>query len=431
MRLNFFSRCTPLWAAALLLAAALFSAPTLSAQNNRGFGQVRIAILVIDPASGRELNRIAPGHTLTLEEGQTVVLRLQATFTGSKGLARPAANFQPLSGGARVQLARSVGGNSEIRLQAIRRDNPSDSEAMTLIGYQTNDFGAGVQAGAVAIKVIKAPPLAVGAFEAEVWDPDAQEVVGRLAPGQTLALESGQRVQLKMKAVSPNGQRRKNVHAQYKLLAGSDQVSIRYNQEQGVLTIEGRDAGRSGKARLAYSIGGNLDLRRGVQRQGEFIIAVSDPYRVIGGRTESAELVSLLYRAILLRAPEEGVVAARARDIDQHGLAGIQRQARQIAESPESMKVFRPNGDVDFRLEALYLHLLGIAPADIPAAERRTFTALLKRKQIVGVVEALIASDRFLYRHGFQEGEEASRPQQQPGVPGRRPRDRRPGRPPR
>ncbi len=428
MRLSFSPRRSPLSAAVLLLVAAILAATAVSAQTNRGFGQVHLSIMVIDPASGQELDRVAPGHTVTLEEGQTVVLRLQATFSGNKSLARPAARFQPLAGGSRVRLARSVGGNSEIRLQAVRLDNPSDREAMTLIGFETDDFGAGAQAGAVAVRVIKAPPMAVGAFEAEVWDPDRQETIGRLAPGQTLALESGQRVQLRMMAVSPNGLKRKNVQAQYRLVTGSDQVSIRFDNQQGWLLVEGRDAGRSGKAQLAYSVGGNLDLRRGVRRQGEFTVVVSDPYRNIGGRTDSSELVTLLYRAILLRKPEEGIVAARSRDIDLHGLEGVQRQAREIAASPESTKLFRPDGFVDHRLEALYLHLLGIPPEEIPAAERRTFTALLKRKQIVSVVEGIIASDRFLFRHGYYEDDEAGMPNR-PGAR-LRPRDRSSARPP-
>jgi hypothetical protein len=177
------------------------------------------------------------------------------------------------------------------------------------------------------------------------------------------------------------------------------------DRDEGWMTIEGGRPDRSGVARLEFTVepAENMELRPGVQQRGEILVALQDPHDAIGSRTDPAILVQDLYKGILQRKPEEGIVRARAKDIADHGLAGLKRQAHEIAESPESIQKLRPDGDVSDRLEALYLHLLGVEPEEIPTAEGRVYTTLLKRKEIAEVVERMIDSDRYHFRHGFYE----------------------------
>jgi hypothetical protein len=394
--------------AALGVVWILLAPAPSTAQSVRPLGGSSLTLDVLDPGTGRSLTRIAAGHTVTLEEGQRVILRLESArlSAGSKALARPATRFAVLAGDARVRLERSTGGNSEAVLEALNTENPTDRAAMTLIGFEVIEARSenAALAGAIAVEVRKAPPLSVAELKIEVWDPFQQRAVAMLDPGQTLQIEPGQRLRVRVQALGANGVNRRVPPVKYRLLEGESQVLLGIvDRDEGWLTIEGRQPQRGAVARLEFVVepGASMEFRSGVELRGELRIAVKDPHTNIGAPTDAKVLIQELYKGILMRRPEDGIVETRARDIAENGLEGLKRQAREIAESPESIHKFNPDGDVRDRLEALYLHLLGVEPKDIPTAEGRVYTALLQRTDIAEVVMRMIASDRFLFRHGF------------------------------
>ncbi len=128
------------------------------------------------------------------------------------------------------------------------------------------------------------------------------------------------------------------------------------------------------------------------------------------GERQARELWSNLYRAILLREPDNFAGVERLR---REGYPALLEQARAIAESDESaVGVYARGACNEQRLLALYRHAWGLTETQIPRDQWARYLDLMHARRYADVVAAFLQSDLFLKHNGLdaQTGAAVRRP---------------------
>lgn len=232
-----------------------------------------------------------------------------------------------------------------------------------------------------------------------VWTPREHSEAALLGDGQTLRLEEGQTVILRVVAPDKTnpGPERVYLAARYDVERGEDRVTLQNaNVEKGWIELtarEGRGTRRDPvvvRWELAERVWlGDPGLARGAIR----VEIEPGPYRY------AEDAVAELYRGILLREPDPGARSWVER-IARGGYQELFAAAQAIAESRESeIDVYARGACNQQRLIALYRHLLGVEATGLDQRRWRAELDRMGRGDIAGVVADLVRSPSYRDRH--------------------------------
>lgn len=276
-----------------------------------------------------------------------------------------------------------------------------------------------------------APPAAAAGTEivevrVYVTDPDSNQFVAVVGPGEVLTLPPAAAVRLRMAAVPRQLDRRwpsarfeveaeVGVEVDDGILAkqrGEPMVTIGdANVERGNATLKTRRG--EGESAVRYTILPDAELSITEElRSGHFTVRVrrgteleplTDPVAEEPEPEADVDLIGELYRAILMREPEPAAVESyRQRLGDAPDYAQAIALATEIAESDESrVALYRRGVSYEERLAALYEHLAGIDPKEVDAERWRADLELLRDGRIDQIVDAMVRSPGFRERHGY------------------------------
>jgi hypothetical protein len=232
-----------------------------------------------------------------------------------------------------------------------------------------------------------------------VWTPREHTETALLGDGQTLRLEQGQTVILRVVAPDKTnpGTERVYLAARYSVDRGDDRVSLHdANVEKGWVELTAGPGGRDRREPVAvrWDLAQSVSLENSGLAHGSIRVEVEPgPYRY------GEEAVAELYRGILLR--EQGPSARSwVERVSRGGYDELVRAAQEIAESRESeIDVYTRGACNQQRLLALYRHLLGVESAALDQRRWRAELDRMGRGDISGVVLDIVRSAAYRERH--------------------------------
>lgn len=257
-----------------------------------------------------------------------------------------------------------------------------------------------------------------------VKDLSSDREIGSIAPGGTFSLPEGARVRLILTAMAP-GRGRGPAYPTTEFTEatpGRGWVRItRTNTENANATLEivqPSNANASRTETLRYRITETIGIPNNL-REGSFTIQVQPAGNNgntgtgstgstgntgnTGSTSQARDLVSALYRGILLREPDEAGARTYIDAVSRGGYAELARVAAQIASSDESrIRLYeRENVCNQQRLLALYKNLLGVDSNQVDTRQWDTYLRQMNAGDIDDVVTALVRSDAFRRRHNL------------------------------
>lgn len=256
--------------------------------------------------------------------------------------------------------------------------------------------------------------LRVSELRIGLQDMKTKADLGYVQPGETLELEVGDRVRLRMVAVV-GGQWRapRYPSAAFAVLAGSDKMNIsQVDREQGSAVIEATRATGGRDALVSYEILDQLDIRPGLVK-GTITVRIGGtpaaapaptpaPPAPEVGSSRAAETVAALYQGILMREPDAGGAQPLISRIEREGYPAVLTAALGLANSRESQADLGSRGVTpEQRLEALYRNLLGQSLGQIDSAAWDADLQRLRQGRMDEVIRRLVGSPEFRAQHRF------------------------------
>jgi hypothetical protein len=235
-----------------------------------------------------------------------------------------------------------------------------------------------------------------------VWTPREHTESALLRDGETLRLEEGETVILRVVAPDKTnpGSERVYLAARYGVERGDERVSLHdADVQKGWVELTARESrrGRRDPVVVRWELAepvrlGDRELARGSIR----VEIEPGPYRY------GEEAVAELYRGILLREPDSGARGWVER-VSRGGYQELLVAAQAIAESRESeIDVYTRGACNQERLLALYRHLLDVEPAALDQRRWRAELDRMGRGDIAGAVLDLVRSEA--YRDRYERG---------------------------
>jgi hypothetical protein len=244
-----------------------------------------------------------------------------------------------------------------------------------------------------------------------VWTPREHSETALLRDGETLRLEEGQTVILRVVAPDKTNPASERVYlaARYSVERGDDRVSLHdADIQKGWVELTAREGRRDRRDPVVvrWELAERALLEEPGLARGAIRVEVEPgPYRY------GEEAVAELYRGILLREPDAGARGWVER-VSRGGYAELLAVAQAIAESRESeIEVYTRGACNQQRLIALYRNLLGVEPAALDQGRWRAELDRMGRGDIAGVVLDIVRSPAYRERHegGRQESGEDRR----------------------
>jgi hypothetical protein len=241
-----------------------------------------------------------------------------------------------------------------------------------------------------------------------VIDPATGDELGVLTPGQEIALAPGEQRIFRL-FTEDRAQGRLTLGGNFGLGPTASPLQIVGTPGRGEVRIQLDDAAVGQRFPLGWKLGDQIPVSDEALRLGRIMVRVvstpgvgTAPILQYPGRVP-ATVVTVLYRAILMRDPEAGGASGSIDDIARNGYDGVLRVANTIANSEESRSRIYVDRNVtnEQRLEALYRELLGMRRTDVSASQWESDLVQLGRGNIAGVVDAIVRSEQFRTRFGF------------------------------
>ena len=235
-----------------------------------------------------------------------------------------------------------------------------------------------------------------------VWTPREHSESALLSDGQTLRLEQGQTVILRVVAPDKSNPANERVYlaARYSVDRGDDRVSLHDADIQKgwveLTALEGR-RDRRDPVVVRWELAERVSLEEPELARGSIRVEVEPrPYRY------GEEAVAELYRGILLREPGPGERTWVER-VSRGGFEELLKVAQAIAESRESeIDVYARGACNQQRLLALHRHLLGVEAAALDQNRWRAELDRMGRGDIAGVVLDIVRSAAYRERHDLR-----------------------------
>lgn len=232
-----------------------------------------------------------------------------------------------------------------------------------------------------------------------VWTPREHKESALLQDGQTLRLEQGQTVILRVVAPDKTNAASERVYlaARYSVERGDDRVSLHdADIQKGWVELTAREGrwDRRDPVVVRWELAERVLLEERELARGSIRVEVEPrPYRY------GEEAVAELYRGILLHEPDPGARGWVER-VSRGGYEELLKAAQAIAESRESeIDVYTRGACNQQRLLALYRHLLGVESAALDQRRWRVELDRMGRGDIAGVVLDIVRSAAYRERH--------------------------------
>jgi len=232
-----------------------------------------------------------------------------------------------------------------------------------------------------------------------VWTPREHSESALLSDGQTLRLEQGQTVILRVVAPAKSNPVPERVYlaARYGVERGDDRVSLQaVDIQKGWVELTAREGrwDRRDPVVVRWELAENVLLAEPGLARGAIRVEIEPgPFRY------GEEAVAELYRGILLREPDAGARGWVER-VSRGGYEELLAAAQAIAESRESeIEVYARGACNQQRLLALYRQLLGVESAAVDQSRWRADLDRMGRGDVAGVVLDLVRSAAYRERH--------------------------------
>ena len=232
-----------------------------------------------------------------------------------------------------------------------------------------------------------------------VWTPREHSESALLSNGQTLRLEQGQTVILRVVAPAKSNPVPERVYlaARYGVERSDDRVSLQaVDIQKGWVELTAREGrwDRRDPVVVRWELAENVLLAEPGLARGAIRVEIEPGLSRYG-----EEAVAELYRGILLREPDAGARGWVER-VSRGGYEELLAAAQAIAESRESeIEVYARGACNQQRLLALYRQLLGVESAAVDQSRWRADLDRMGRGDIAGVVLDLVRSAAYRERH--------------------------------
>ena len=232
-----------------------------------------------------------------------------------------------------------------------------------------------------------------------VWTPREHSESALLSDGQTLRLEQGQTVILRVVAPAKSNPVPERVYlaARYGVERSDDRVSLQaVDIQKGWVELTAREGrwDRRDPVVVRWELAENVLLAEPGLARGAIRVEIEPGLSRYG-----EEAVAELYRGILLREPDAGARGWVER-VSRGGYEELLAAAQAIAESRESeIEVYARGACNQQRLLALYRQLLGVESAAVDQSRWRADLDRMGRGDIAGVVLDLVRSAAYRERH--------------------------------
>jgi len=249
-----------------------------------------------------------------------------------------------------------------------------------------------------------------------VKDLASGQEIGTIRPGGTFTLNEGQKVRLIMTAV---GSGRGSYYPETEFSEtepGRGWVRVtRTSKENSSATLETNRPGNSNRNRvetLRYRIVENVDIPNEL-RQGTVTIRVepgaASGVGPIAANSTAQDLVSMLYRAILLRDFDASGQPYVDR-VANGGYPELVKIADEMARSTESrVQIYERGATREQRLAALYQNLLGVSSGQVDQTQWNNDLSRLSNGRVAEVVADMVRSERFQDYHNLSNERTAIR----------------------
>ncbi|HSK75384.1 MAG TPA: hypothetical protein VLQ45_02920 [Thermoanaerobaculia bacterium] len=248
-----------------------------------------------------------------------------------------------------------------------------------------------------------------------VKDLSNNEEIGEINPGGSFDLPEGSKVRLIMRLYAPGqGSNSRPIYPRTQFTEGTPgrggvritaTNEVNANATLEVMRLRDNAPQRKRSELIRYQITDTEGRVPNRLEKGSFIINVgteSSNQSQDAASRRAEELTRALYRAILMREPDQGARNTIS-NIQRGGYNALVQAAVGIADSDESrIRIYEKEGVCnEKRLLSLYKNLLGVESSRI---DRRQWDADLRRMnngEIARVVEDMVRSDRFRSRYSL------------------------------
>ena len=246
-----------------------------------------------------------------------------------------------------------------------------------------------------------------------VKDLSNNEEIGEINPGGSFDLPEGSKVRLIMRLYAPGqGSNSRPIYPRTQFTEGTPgrggvritaTNEVNANATLEVMRLRDNAPQRKRSELIRYQITDTEGRVPNRLEKGSFIINVGpESSNQDAASRRAEELTRALYRAILMREPDQGARNTIS-NIQRGGYNALVQAAVGIADSDESrIRIYEKEGVCnEKRLLSLYKNLLGVESSRI---DRRQWDADLRRMnngEIARVVEDMVRSDRFRSRYSL------------------------------
>lgn len=237
----------------------------------------------------------------------------------------------------------------------------------------------------------------VSRVEIAVWDPGSRVEIGLVRPEDTLVLDAGDSVVLRV--VAPRGHApgdsRQYLPAKLSVARGGGAELADVDESAGSALLKASP--QRGVAEIAYELDQRIEVARPGLAKGSFRVDVQ-------ALSKGQRVVKALYLGILMHDVDYDSAEARERiaEVERQGYPAVVAAAREIASGDESRtKIYDRNHTREERLAALYEHLLALEPREFDKYQMEDHMAMMRRGDVVGVVMDIVGSPEFRRAHNY------------------------------
>jgi hypothetical protein len=275
----------------------------------------------------------------------------------------------------------------------------------------------------IALVAGAVPALAQGTVRSvriAVVDPSTGNELSVLSPGQEITMSPGEELMLRL--FEPVGSRKVDRRvlpvAQFGFGGQATPLEIiSSSPERGEVLVRLNDTAPGQRWHVGYRLADRIGLADTALQLGRVVVRVANPgtASTLGSVYQPStygssygsyaqpvdDVVTVLYRGILLREPDPGASGARD-DLARHGYDALARVASNIANSPESRELSYRGGVTSVRrLDALYAQLLGLSRSQVNRDQWQSDLAQIESGNVAAVVDAMVRSSQFRSRFGL------------------------------